>query len=99
MMGGELWAVQLASKTMMVCGIDIYHDPDPGRPTVVGFVASTNATVTRWYSRAKFVEQGDDMVGTIKICLIECLRKYFEVIINCYNFSSPSTNNLCLYLD
>ncbi len=77
--GGELWAVNIPTKTMMVCGIDVYHDPGRRGPSVVGFVASTNATMTRWYSRAKFQEQGVEMVDTIKICLIESLKKYYEV--------------------
>jgi len=77
--GGELWAVDIPTKTMMVCGIDVYHDPGRRGPSVVGFVASTNATMTRWYSRAKFQEKGVEMVDTIKICLIESLKKYYEV--------------------
>jgi len=92
-MGGKLWAVHIPIEShakMMVCGIDVYHDPARHGRSVVGFVASTNATMTSWYSRAKFLKQGVNMVDTMHICLMECLQKYFEVKITCHFFLFPS---------
>ena len=83
-MGGELWAVNIPSKTMMVCGVDVYHDPTRRGQSVVGFVASVNAAMTRWYSRAKYQTPGIELVDTLKICLMESLQKYHEVILH-YN--------------
>ena len=78
-LGGELWAVHIPSKTMMVCGMDVYHDPTRKGQSVVGFVASVNASMTRWYSRAKYQSAGQELVDTVKVCMIECLKKYYEV--------------------
>ncbi len=78
-MGGELWAVSIPTKTMMVCGVDVYHDPTRRGQSVVGFVASINPGLTRWYSRAKYQMPGCELTDTLKLCFIESLKKYYEV--------------------
>lgn len=78
-MGGELWAVNIPTKTLMVIGVDVYHDPTRRGQSVVGFVASVNPSLTRWYSRARYQLPGVELVDTLKICMIECLKKYHEV--------------------
>ena len=78
-LGGELWAVHIPMKTMMVCGVDVYHDPTRRGMSVVGFVASVNSTITRWYSRCKYQAPGQEVIDTLKVCFMECLRKYYEV--------------------
>ena len=78
-MGGELWAVNIPTKTMMVCGVDVYHDPTRRGQSVVGFVASINPALTRWCSRAKYQTPGIELVDTLKICFMETLQKYYEV--------------------
>lgn len=79
-LGGELWAVHIPTKTLMVIGMDVYHDPTRKGHSVVGFVASVNASITRWYSRSKYQSAGQELVDTLKVCLIECLKKYYEVL-------------------
>jgi aubergine-like protein len=78
-MGGELWAVSIPTKTLMVCGVDVYHDPTKRGQSVVGFVASVNPGLTRWFSRAKYQGPGVELVDTLKMCFIESLKKYYEV--------------------
>ena len=78
-MGGELWSVTIPTKTLMVCGVDVYYDRTKCGKCVVGFVASVNPGLTRWYSRAKYQEPGGELVDTIEICFLESLRKYHEV--------------------
>lgn len=78
-LGGELWAVNIPISTLMVCGVDVYHDPTRRGQSVVGFVASVNPALTRWYSRAKCQTPGIELVDTLKICFIESLKKYYEV--------------------
>ncbi len=78
-MGGELWAVHIPTKTMMVCGVDVYHDPSRRGQSVVGFLASINPAMTRWYSRSKCQKPGQELVDTFQTCFIECLMKYFQV--------------------
>ena len=95
-MGGELWAVNIPSKTMMVCGIDFYHDPTGRGQSVVGFVTSVNPAITRWYSQAKFHSPGSELVDILKGCLMESLKKYHEVIITvlCYRMRRTITKIL-----
>ena len=98
-MGGELWAVNIPTKTMMVCGVDVYHDPTRRGQSVVGFVASVNPAMTRWYSRAKNQVPGIELVDTLKICLMESLQKYHEVSGNYfYKLHLIPNNNVNFYL-
>ena len=85
-MGGELWAVNIPTKTMMVCGVDVYHDPTRRGQSVVGFVASVNPGMTRWYSRAKYQITETELSQNLRICLVECLHKYYEVMSFLFSF-------------
>ncbi|KAK4035484.1 hypothetical protein OUZ56_027572 [Daphnia magna] len=78
-MGGELWAVSIPTKTLMVCGVDVYHDPTKRGQSVVGFIASVNPGLTRWFSRAKCQGPGVELVDSLKICFLESLKKYYEI--------------------
>ena len=88
-MGDALWAVNVPTRTMMVCGVDVYNDPSKRGHSVVGFVASSNPTITNWYSRAKYQQPGTDIADTLKICLVECLHKYGYLTI-CFMGYNPS---------
>jgi hypothetical protein len=42
----------------MVVGIDVYHDTAPGgRRSVAGFIATTNDSFTKYYSRVAYQGQ------------------------------------------
>ncbi|MEJ1272753.1 hypothetical protein NN561_003606 [Cricetulus griseus] len=47
-LGGELWAVEIPLKSLMVAGIDICRDALNKDVVVVGFVASINSRITRY---------------------------------------------------
>ena len=47
-LGGEVWAVDIPVKNIMVIGIDVYHDSLTKGKSIGGFVASTNASLTRY---------------------------------------------------
>ena len=47
-LGGELWALHIPMKNVMIVGIDVYHDTSKGARSIGGFVASTNSTFTRY---------------------------------------------------
>jgi len=49
-LGGELWGITLPKKNMMFIGLDSFHDPSARGKSIYGFVASLNATLSRWYS-------------------------------------------------
>ncbi|OBS73023.1 hypothetical protein A6R68_12405, partial [Neotoma lepida] len=77
-LGGELWGVDIPLKQLMVIGMDVYHDPSRGMRSVVGFVASINLTLTKWYSRVVFQMPHQEIVDSLKLCLVGSLKKYYE---------------------
>ncbi|VCX42398.1 unnamed protein product [Gulo gulo] len=48
-LGGELWAVEIPLKSLMVVGIDVCKDEFNKGMVVVGFVASINPGITRCF--------------------------------------------------
>ncbi|XP_069194478.1 piwi-like protein Ago3 isoform X2 [Procambarus clarkii] len=78
-LGGELWALKIPITGLMVCGIDVYHDPTRRGASTVGFVASINQTLTKWYSHVSFQHPGDEIVHGLKICLLEAIRHYHKL--------------------
>ncbi|XP_004707651.1 piwi-like protein 2 [Echinops telfairi] len=78
-LGGELWGVDIPLKQLMVIGMDVYHDPRRGMRSVVGFVASINLTLTKWYSRVVFQMPHQEIVDSLKLCLVGSLKKFYEV--------------------
>ncbi|XP_035670589.1 piwi-like protein 1 [Branchiostoma floridae] len=78
-LGGELWALEIPLKNIMVVGIDVYHEIKKGVRSVAGFVASTNRELTRWYSRTCFQMPGQELMDGLKLCLTSALKKYHEV--------------------
>nr|XP_058145769.1 piwi-like protein 2 isoform X2 [Dasypus novemcinctus] len=78
-LGGELWGVDIPLKQLMVIGMDVYHDPSRGMRSVVGFVASINLTLTKWYSRVVFQIPHQEIVDSLKLCLVGALKKFYEV--------------------
>lgn len=78
-LGGTLWAVKIPFDDLMVCGMDVYHDPTRRGSSVTGFVASLNQPLTRWYSKVTFQTPGQELVDGLKSCLISALKKYYDV--------------------
>ncbi|XP_006884892.1 PREDICTED: piwi-like protein 2 [Elephantulus edwardii] len=78
-LGGELWGIDIPLKQLMVIGMDVYHDPSRGMRSVVGFVASINLTLTKWYSRVVFQMPHQEIVDSLKLCLVGSLKKFYEV--------------------
>ncbi|KAG9488574.1 hypothetical protein GDO78_004885 [Eleutherodactylus coqui] len=78
-LGGELWSVDIPLKSMMVIGMDVYHDPSRGLRSVTGFVASMNHCLTRWYSRVVFQLPHQEIMDGLKLCLVNALQKFHEV--------------------
>lgn len=66
-------------KSLMVVGIDVYHDASRGGRSVGGFVASMNKHLTRWYSRVCFQSPGQELIDGLKMALTASLKKYHEV--------------------
>lgn len=78
-LGGELWTVNVPLKNLMVVGVDIHHDTSKVHQSVMGFVASVNSTLTRWYSRVTFQTPSEELISGFRVCLLAALQKYYEV--------------------
>uniref|UniRef100_A0A8C5QET3 Piwi-like protein 2 n=1 Tax=Leptobrachium leishanense TaxID=445787 RepID=A0A8C5QET3_9ANUR len=78
-LGGELWSVDIPLKHLMVIGMDVYHDPSRGMRSVLGFVASINYNQSQWYSRVVFQLPHQEIMDSLKLCLVAALQKFYEV--------------------
>ncbi|KAL7840040.1 hypothetical protein SRHO_G00266980 [Serrasalmus rhombeus] len=77
--GGELWTVSVPLKHLMVIGVDVHHDTSKKSRSVMGFVASLNSLLTRWYSRVTFQMPNEEIINGFRVCLLAALQKYYEV--------------------
>uniref|UniRef100_A0A672J391 Piwi-like RNA-mediated gene silencing 2 n=1 Tax=Salarias fasciatus TaxID=181472 RepID=A0A672J391_SALFA len=78
-LGGELWTISIPLKNMMVIGVDVHHNTSKNRQSVMGFVASVNGALTRWYSRVTFQRPNEELICGFRVCFLAALRKYYEV--------------------
>lgn len=74
-LGGEVWAVDIPLKKLMVVGFDVYHDSLTKGKSIGGFVASTNKHLTRYYSRTTSQTSHQEIADQLKVCMIS---KYFS---------------------
>ncbi|XP_059057844.1 piwi-like protein Ago3 [Achroia grisella] len=77
-LGGTLWNIAIPYKTAMIIGIDSYHDASRKKRSVCSFVASYNQSMTHWYSKAVFQESGQEIVDSLKSCLVDALKHYLR---------------------
>ncbi|XP_061585786.1 piwi-like protein 2 [Cololabis saira] len=78
-LGGELWTVNVPLKNLMVIGVDVHHDTSKSHQSVMGFVASVNSSLTRWYSRVTFQTPTEELINGFRVCFLAALQKYYEV--------------------
>ncbi|XP_015196795.2 piwi-like protein 2 [Lepisosteus oculatus] len=78
-LGGELWSVSIPLKQLMVIGVDVHHDPSKKKRSVMGFVASLNSSLTRWYSKVTFQMPNEEVISGFRICFLAGLQKYYEI--------------------
>ncbi|KAM6158564.1 piwi-like protein 4 [Rhynchocyon petersi] len=84
-LGGELWAVEIPLKSLMVVGIDVCKDTLNKGMAVVGFVASSNPRITRWYSRCILQSTTGDVADCLKVFMTGALKKWYK-----YNHELPA---------
>ncbi|KAM5224611.1 piwi-like protein 4 isoform 3-T3 [Hipposideros larvatus] len=84
-LGGELWAVEIPLKSLMVVGIDVCKDAFNKGMVVVGFVASINPRITRWFSRCILQKTTTDVADCLKVFMTGALNKWYK-----YNHSLPA---------
>ncbi|CAF1424094.1 unnamed protein product [Rotaria magnacalcarata] len=78
-LGGEIWGVTIPSKTLMVIGMDSYHDSKRKGASVGAFVASTNVTCTRFYSRVIYNRTAQELMDGLQQCMRDSLKEYHRV--------------------
>jgi len=78
-LGGEVWATEIPVKKLMVIGFDVYHDSMNKGQSIGGFIASTNDSLTRYYSRITKQRSHNEICSQLKICMTGALKKYREV--------------------
>ncbi|XP_006162656.1 piwi-like protein 4 [Tupaia chinensis] len=84
-LGGELWAVEIPLKSLMVVGIDVCKDALNKEMVVVGFVASVNLRITRWFSRCILQKTMGDVADCLKVFMIGALNQWYK-----YNHDVPA---------
>ncbi|XP_043279491.1 piwi-like protein Ago3 isoform X2 [Venturia canescens] len=80
-LGGALWALEIPFKNCMICGVDVYH-AGPGeksKGSVAAFVASTDKSLTSWYSRICLQRPNQELVDLLKICLVAAIKAYSKI--------------------
>ncbi|XP_068030550.1 piwi-like protein 2 isoform X1 [Anomalospiza imberbis] len=78
-LGGQLWGVDIPLKQLMVVGMDIHHSRSQGMRSVIGFVASMNHILTRWYSRVVFQMPHQEIADSLRLCLSQALKRFYEL--------------------
>lgn len=73
-LGGTLWSIKIPLKNVMICGVDTYHEAANKSRSVSAFVASLNASYTRWYSKAIIQNKNEELVHG----LVESMQKSLE---------------------
>ncbi|XP_053526435.1 piwi-like protein 4 [Artibeus jamaicensis] len=84
-LGGELWAVEIPLKSLMVVGIDVCRDAFNKGTVVVGFVASVNLRITRWFSRCILQRTTAEVADCLKVFMTGALNKWYK-----YNQDLPA---------
>nr|XP_055212075.1 piwi-like protein 4 isoform X4 [Gorilla gorilla gorilla] len=84
-LGGELWAVEIPLKSLMVVGIDVCKDALSKDVMVVGCVASINPRITRWFSRCILQRTMTDVADCLKVFMTGALNKWYK-----YNHDLPA---------
>jgi len=78
-LGGELWGTVTPYKDLMVVGIDVYHDKTKKSGSVAGVVCSLNDSLSRYFSRAVFQGEGQEIMDALKTAFVDCMIKYWDV--------------------
>ncbi|XP_054611859.1 piwi-like protein 1 [Dunckerocampus dactyliophorus] len=76
--GGELWSVEIPLKQLMIVGIDCYHDTTAGKRSIGALVASLNQSMSRWYSKVKLQNRGQEIMDGLKMAFAGALKDYFK---------------------
>lgn len=75
-LGGALWRVKHPLESVMVIGIDTYHDPHRKSRSVLGFVASMDNKITSYCTRVYYQDVGEEISSYLRKALVYALKEY-----------------------
>jgi len=76
-LGGEPWIVALPQITgLMIIGYDTWHNSTQKGTSVGGFVASTNSTLSRFFSQCTFHTNNEELCNNTMACLAQAVQIY-----------------------
>uniref|UniRef100_A0A4W5M0R0 Piwi-like RNA-mediated gene silencing 2 n=1 Tax=Hucho hucho TaxID=62062 RepID=A0A4W5M0R0_9TELE len=76
-LGGELWTVNIP---LVILLMSVFALSKKNR-SAMGFVASLNSMLTRWYTRVTFQMPNEEVINGFRMCLLAALQKYYVVTI------------------
>uniref|UniRef100_A0A4W5M0Q7 Piwi-like RNA-mediated gene silencing 2 n=1 Tax=Hucho hucho TaxID=62062 RepID=A0A4W5M0Q7_9TELE len=74
-LGGELWTVNIP---LVILLMSVFALSKKNR-SAMGFVASLNSMLTRWYTRVTFQMPNEEVINGFRMCLLAALQKYYVV--------------------
>lgn len=74
--GGEPWHVSIPLGGVMACGYDTYHDTSNRGRSFGAFVASTNDSLSRWFSKADSHDKLDELSSNLVDNMAAALKNY-----------------------
>jgi len=80
-LGGQLWAVKIPLKGVMVIGFDTYHDSMKKGQSVGALVASYNKELSQFFSTAEFhdtyeAQELSTKIASMTVQALECYKKH-----------------------
>uniref|UniRef100_A0A4W5M1J1 Piwi-like RNA-mediated gene silencing 2 n=1 Tax=Hucho hucho TaxID=62062 RepID=A0A4W5M1J1_9TELE len=72
-LGGELWTVNIP---LVILLMSVFALSKKNR-SAMGFVASLNSMLTRWYTRVTFQMPNEEVINGFRMCLLAALQKYY----------------------
>ena len=80
--GGQPWIVEnlpLLDEPTMVCGLDVYHATHLNRKSVLGFCASYNKYLTKYWSKSIVQDVGVEVSHHLQSLMDKALKKFHKM--------------------
>lgn len=78
-LGGTLWGVKIPLESVMICGIDTFHEAKNKTNSVSALIASINSSFTKWYSQSIIQNQKEELVHGLVVSLKKSLNYYKQI--------------------
>jgi len=75
-LGGQIWGVRIPARSVMIIGMDSYHDPKRKAVSIGAFVSTTNPQCTSFYSRVILQKTQQELIDGLRICFQESVQEF-----------------------